>query len=156
MHVNINYPDKASEIEVIRLVRGEKSGKKSDENDDTLISQEMIFAARDEIAKVKSTEIVEQYIVDLIFATRYPEQYDEKLASYIDIGVSPRASLGLDQCSRVYAWLQGRDHTTPEDVRAVLHDVFRHRITSSYEAQAERVSNDEIIDSILGLVALPA
>ena len=156
MHVNINYPDKASEIEVIRLVRGEKSGKKSDENDDTLISQEMIFAARDEIAKVKSTEIVEQYIVDLIFATRYPEQYDEKLASYIDIGVSPRASLGLDQCSRVYAWLQGRDHTTPEDVRAVLHDVFRHRITSSYEAQAERVSNDEIIDSILGLVVLPA
>ena len=156
MHVNITYPDKASEIEVIRLVRGEKSGKKSDENDDTLISQEMIFAARDEIAKVKSTEIVEQYIVDLIFATRYPEQYDEKLASYIDIGVSPRASLGLDQCSRVYAWLQGRDHTTPEDVRAVLHDVFRHRITPSYEAQAERVSNDEIIDSILGLVALPA
>ena len=156
MHVNINYPDKASEIEVIRLVRGEKSGKKSDENDDTLISQEMIFAARDEIAKVKSTEIVEQYIVDLIFATRYPEKYDEKLASYIDVGVSPRASLGLDQCSRVYAWLQGRDHTTPEDVRAVLHDVFRHRITPSYEAQAERVSNDEIIDSILGLVALPA
>ena len=156
MHVNITYPDKASEIEVIRLVRGEKSGKKSDETDDTLISQEMIFAARDEIANVKSSEIVEQYIVDLIFATRYPEKYDEKLASYIDIGVSPRASLGLDQCSRVYAWLQGRDHTTPEDVRAVLHDVFRHRITPSYEAQSERVSNDEITDIILGLVALPA
>ena len=156
MHVNITYPDKASEIEVIRLVRGEKSGKKSDETDDTLISQEMIFAARDEIANVKSSEIVEQYIVDLIFATRYPEKYDEKLASYIDIGVSPRASLGLDQCSRVYAWLQGRDHTTPEDVRAVLHDVFRHRITPSYEAQSERVSNDEITDISLGLVALPA
>lgn len=156
MHVNITYPDKASEIEVIRLVRGEKSGKKSEELDDTLISQEMIFAARDEIANVKSSEIVEQYIVDLIFATRYPEKYDEKLASYIDIGVSPRASLGLDQCSRVYAWLQGRDHTTPEDVRAVLHDVFRHRITPSYEAQSERVSNDDIIDTVLGLVALPA
>lgn len=156
MHVNITYPDKASEIEVIRLVRGEKSGKKNEELDDTLISQEMIFAARDEIANVKSSEIVEQYIVDLIFATRYPEKYDEKLASYIDIGVSPRASLGLDQCSRVYAWLQGRDHTTPEDVRAVLHDVFRHRITPSYEAQSERVSNDDIIDTVLGLVALPA
>lgn len=155
MHVNITYPDAASEIEVIRLVRGEKSGKK-EEAEEEKITQEMIFAARDGIAAVKSTEVVEQYIVDLVFATRYPEKYDEKLASYIDIGVSPRASLGLDQCSRVYAWLQGRDYTTPEDVRAVLHDVFRHRITASYEAQSERISNDDIIDTVLGLVALPA
>ncbi|WP_309496821.1 MoxR family ATPase [Sulfurovum sp.] len=155
MHVNITYPTKDAEIEVIRLVRGERSGTIEEDNDG-LITQDMIFAARDEIAQVKSTEIVEQYIVDLVFATRYPEKYDEKLASYIDIGVSPRASLGLDQCSRVYAWLQGRDHTTPEDVRAVLNDVFRHRITPSYEAQSERISNDDIIDIILGLVALPA
>jgi len=155
MHVNITYPDKASEIEVIRLVRSEKSGKVKKEESE-LIVQDMIFAARDEIANVKSSEIIEQYIVDLVFATRYPEKYDEKLASHIDIGVSPRASLGLDQCSRVYAWLQGRDYTTPEDVRAIVHDVFRHRITASYEAQSERVSNDDIIDTILGLVALPA
>ncbi len=155
MHVNITYPDAASEIEVIRLVRGEKSGKVKEEEGEK-ISQEMIFAARDEIAEVKSTEIVEQYIVDLVFATRYPEKYDEKLASLIDIGVSPRASLGLDQCSRVYAWMQGRDYTTPEDVRAVVHDVFRHRITQSYEAQSERISNDDITDMVLQLVALPA
>lgn len=155
MHVNITYPDAASEIEVIRLVRGEKSGK-TKESIKERISQELIFAARDEIAEVKSTETVEQYIVDLVFATRYPEKYDEKLASLIDIGVSPRASLGLDQCSRVYAWMQGRDYTTPEDVRAVVHDVFRHRITQSYEAQSERISNDEIIDKVLQLVALPA
>ncbi len=155
MHVNITYPDKASEIEVIRLVRGEKSGKVKEKEEEE-ISQEMIFSARDEIDSVKSSEVMEQYIVDLVFATRYPEKYDEKLASYIDIGVSPRASLGLDQCSRVYAWLQGRDFTTPEDVRAIVHDVFRHRITPSYEAQSERVSNDDIIDTILGLVALPA
>jgi len=155
MHVNITYPDAQSEIDVIRLVRGEKGGK-AEKNVEDEISQEMIFSARDDIANVKSTEIVEQYIVDLVFATRYPEKYDDKLASYIDIGVSPRASLGLDQCSRVYAWLQGRDYTTPEDVRAVLHDVFRHRITPSYEAQSERITNDDIIDIILGLVALPA
>ena len=99
---------------------------------------------------------MEQYIVDLVFATRYPDKYDETLASYIDVGVSPRASLGLDQCSRVYAWLQGRDYTTPEDVRAVVHDIFRHRITASYDAQSERVSNDDIIDTILDLVAIPA
>ncbi|KYJ86764.1 AAA family ATPase [Sulfurovum riftiae] len=154
MHVNITYPDKASEMEVIALVRGEKSGVETEESEE--IVQEVIFAARDEIAKVQSSKTVIQYIVDLVFATRYPEKYDEKLASYIDVGTSPRASLGLDQCSRVYAWLQGRDHTTPEDVRAVVHDVLRHRITPSYEAQSDRVSNDDIIDTILNLVALPA
>lgn len=154
MHVNITYPDKASEIEVIKLVRGERSGKK-EEVSSALIGQEQIFDARKEINNITSSPIVEQYIVDLVFATRYPEKYDEKLASYIDVGVSPRASLGLDQCSRVYAWLQGREHTTPEDVRAILHDVFRHRITASYEAQSERISNDDIIDLILDLVALP-
>jgi len=155
MHVNITYPSAESEIDVIRLVRGEKSGK-IEESTEEEISQEMIFAARDEISNVKSTEIVEQYIVDLVFATRYPEKYDEKLASLIDIGVSPRASLALDQCSRVYAWMNGRDFTTPEDVRAVIHDIFRHRITQSYEAQSERISNDEITDKVLQLVALPA
>lgn len=155
MHVNITYPDKASEIGVIKLVRGERSGTKQEESAEE-ITQEMIFAAREEIAKVKSSTTVEQYIVDLVFATRYPEEYDEKLASYIDIGVSPRASLALDQCSRVYAWLQGRDFTTPEDVRAVVHDIFRHRITASYTAQSERVSSDDITDLILQLVALPA
>ena len=155
MHVNITYPDKASEIEVIKLVRGERSGIKQEESAKE-ISQEIIFAARDEIAKVKSSATVEQYIVDLVFATRYPAEYDEKLALYIDIGVSPRASLALDQCSRVYAWMQGRDFTTPEDVRAVVHDIFRHRITASYTAQSERVSNDDITELILQLVALPA
>ena len=155
MHVNITYPDAQAEIDVIRLVRGEKSGSVK-ETEGEEISQELIFAARDEIANVKSTQTVEQYIVDLVFATRYPEKYDEKLAALIDIGVSPRASLGLDQCSRVYAWMQGRDYTTPEDVRAVVHDVFRHRITQSYEAQSERISNDDIIDMVLQLVALPA
>ncbi len=155
MHVNITYPDKVSEIAVIKLVRGEKSGRKEEDTVEE-IPQSQIFAAREEIAKVKSSVTVEQYIVDLVFATRYPKEYDDTLASYIDIGVSPRASLGLDQCSRVYAWMQGRDFTTPEDVRAVVHDVFRHRITSSYTAQSERVSNDDIIELILKLVAIPA
>ncbi len=154
MHVNITYPDKASEAEIIALVRSEKSGKQYTDSDD--IPQDAIFAAREEIANVSSGKIVIDYIVDLIFATRYPEKYDEQLTSYIDVGVSPRASLALDQCSRAYAWMQGRDHTTPEDVRAVVHDVLRHRITPSYEAQSDRVSNDEIIDRILELVALPA
>ncbi|MEA3455151.1 MAG: MoxR family ATPase [Campylobacterota bacterium] len=155
MHVNISYPDTQSEMDVIELVRREKSEKEDQEKEEK-ISQTMIFSARDEIGRVKSSRTVIRYIVDLVEATRYPEKYDEKLASYIDVGVSPRASLGLDICSRVYAWMQGRDYTTPEDVRAILHDVFRHRIAASYEAQSERISNDDIIDSVLDLVAVPA
>jgi len=141
-------------MDIIALVRGEKSGVDVEESEN--IAQEVIFEARDEIAKVQSSKVVIQYIVDLVFATRFPEKYNEKLALFIDVGVSPRASLGLNQCSRVYAWLQGRDYTTAEDVKAVVHDVLRHRITPSYEAQSERVSNDDTIDSILTLVALPA
>lgn len=156
MHINIHYPDAAAELEVIRLVRGEKKATHKEKEDTQRIPQATIFEAREEIANVQSAQTVEQYIVDLVFATRYPEKYDEELASFIDIGVSPRASLALDQCSRVHAWLQGRDFTTPEDVRAVVHDVFRHRITSSYTAQADSISNDSITDKILQLVALPA
>jgi len=158
MHVNITYPDAASELAVLDLVRKEKSRKKPTESkkSDEKLAQSLIFAAREEIDALKSSDMVKQYIIDLVFATRYPEKYNEELASLIDIGVSPRASLGLDQCSRVYAWMQGRDYTTPEDVRAVVHDIFRHRITPSYTAQAERISNDDIVDKILSLVALPA
>lgn len=155
MHVNITYPDTQSEMQIIELVRREKSGKEGEDQDER-IAQEMIFSARDEIVKVKSSKTIIRYMVDLVEATRYPEKYDESLAAWIDIGVSPRASLALDQCSRVYAWMQGRDYTTPEDVRAVVHDIFRHRITPSYEAQSERITNDDIIDKILQLVALPA
>ncbi|MBL0722061.1 MAG: AAA family ATPase [Sulfurovum sp.] len=156
MHVNITYPDIASEIKIMQLVRSEKSKANSKREQEVKLLQKMIFNAREEIDSVEISNTTEQYIADLVFATRYPEKYDKVLASYIDVGVSPRASLGLDTCSRVYAWLQGRDFTTPEDVRAVVHDIFRHRITPSYEAQSQRVSNNDIIDRILSLVALPA
>ncbi len=155
MHVNITYGSKDSEAQIIELVRSEKSDKAS-HDDDEKISQEMIFVARDEVVKVQSSQTIINYIVDLVFATRYPEHYSDELTSLIDIGVSPRASLSLDQCSRVYAWLQGRDFVTPEDIRAVVHDVFRHRITPSYEAQSQKISTDEIVDRVLQLVALPA
>ena len=153
MHINIGYPDIESELAIIDLVHSEKS-ESSDE--EIKISQATIFEAREEIQAISSSDAVKRYIVDLVFATRYPSKYSEELASLIDVGVSPRASLALDTCSRVYAWLKGRDFTTVEDVRAVVSDVFRHRITPSYNAQAKRIDNNEIIDKILKLVAVVA
>ncbi len=153
MHVYIDYPDEAAEQEIMRLVRAERSNKAGVKAEK--IPQSAIFAAREEINAVQMSDSIERYIVDLIFATRYPEKYDAVLAAWIDLGSSPRATLGLDQCARSYAWLQGRDYVSPEDVRAVTHDVLRHRIAGSYEAQAEGISNNAIIDKILQLVALP-
>ncbi len=155
MHVYIDYPSEESEQQVMRLVRAEKANKADSETKGKL-SQELIFKAREEIHAVTLSDTIERYIVDLVFATRYPERYDEKLASYIEIGCSPRGTLGLDQCARTYAWLQGAEHVTPEDVRAVIHDVFRHRITLSYEAQADGKNTNDIIDMILTQVMLPA
>jgi len=98
--------------------------------------------------------VIEKYIVDLVFATRYPERYDEKLASWIRFGASPRGAIGLDKSARVHAWLNGRDHVLPDDVRAVVHAVLRHRIALSYEANADGISANDVIDEILKLVAV--
>lgn len=154
MHVYIDYPDKEAEIGIMRLVRSERA--KTNKTAIEKINQQAIFAAREEINAIQLSELIERYIVDLVFATRYPDKYDATLASWINLGASPRATLGLELCARTYAWLQGRDYVSPEDVRAITHDVLRHRIDASYEAQAQGINNNAIIDKILQLVALPA
>lgn len=154
MHVYIDYPDKDAEIEIMRLVRSERA--KSENVSINKINQQSIFAAREEINAVQVSEMIERYIVDLVFATRYPDKYDATLAAWINLGASPRATLGLELCARTHAWLHDRDYVSPEDVRAISHDVLRHRIDASYEAQAQGINNNAIIDKILQLVALPA
>jgi MoxR-like ATPase len=154
MHIMIRYLDEESETQVLKLVRGEESGGDASA-DEAPIAQQAIFDAREEIRAVKVAEAAEKYIVDLVFATRYPERYSEQLAKWIEVGASPRGGLGLDRCSRAHAWIAGRDHVTPEDVRAVVHDVLRHRIMLSYEANAERRTADDVIDEIVKVVAVP-
>ncbi len=152
MHVRVDYSTDEEELEIIRLVRGELSGEKQEERD--AIPQDVVFAARKEIAGIHSSENIERYIVSLISSTRYPEKYDKKLAGWIEVGASPRGSLALDKCSRVHAWLAGRDHVTPDDVRTVVHDCLRHRLILSYEANAEGMDADQVIDEIVKLVAV--
>ena len=153
LHVFIDYGTEESEASVIRLVRGEENPAGSSSDEEPVV-QQVVFDARNEINQVQVSETIEKYMVDLIFATRYPERYDEKLASWIRIGASPRGAIGLDKCARVHAWLNGRDHVLPDDVRAIVHGVLRHRIALSYEASADDVSTNDVIDEILKLVAV--
>jgi len=160
MHVNIEYPPVEDEVLIIELVRAEESALNAEtgarENpEQQRISQDAIFAARREIAAVKVSPALQRYIADLVYATRTPEKYSEDLARWIDVGGSPRASLALDKCSRTHAWLQQRDYVDPEDIRAIVHDCLRHRLSLSYEAQGEGVRADQVIDAIVEQVALP-
>ena len=153
LHVTINYGTEEAEAQVIRLVRGEE-GPSVSEDDEGPVLQQVVFAARQEINQVQVSDAIEKYIVDLVFATRYPERYDEKLASWIRIGASPRGAIGLDKCARVHAWLNQRDHVLPDDVRATVHAVLRHRIALSYEANADGITSNDVVDEILKLVAV--
>ncbi len=152
MHVEVGYPDEADEAKVIELVRNERGADTASPNP---VPQSAVLEARQEIDGVKMTEPVLQYIVDLVFATRHPERYTEELARWVSLGASPRAGIHLDRGARAHAWLQGRDYTTPDDVRAILHDVLRHRISLSYEASADGLSTSQVIDQIVKLVASP-
>lgn len=153
MKILIDYPNSEAEAQILRLVRNESKNSVPKTKNEPL-SQEVIFSAREEIQNIKVSESAEKYIVDLIFATRYPEKYNEELASWIDFGASPRGTIALDKCARVIAWLNGRDFILPDDIRAIIHDVLRHRLILSYEANAEGIDPDKVIDEILKVVAV--
>ena len=152
MHVMIDYPDDHAELEIMRLNRAEQHMAKKSEKE--RLSPEIVFAARDEIAKVAIPEKMEQYIVDIISATRYPKNYDEDLHRRIEYGASPRGSIAIDRASRTHAWMEGKNTVAPDDIRAVVTDCLRHRLILSYEANAEGITSDEVIESLLKLVAV--
>ncbi len=150
--INITYPDQESEISIVKLVREESKGK---EDTTPAIPQTVIFDARKEINEVKVSDAAANYMADLVNATRYPEKIDDNLAKWLNYGASPRASIGLDRCARAVAWLNGRDYVTPDDIRFIVHDVLRHRIILSYEANVARMGADKVIDELLKKIAVP-
>ncbi len=152
MHVRVDYPSDEDELKIVRLVRAEEAGGRLEKPE--AIAQETVFSARKEIGRVHSSDNVERYIVSLISASRYPEKYDGQLAQWLEVGASPRGSLALDICSRVTAWLAGRDYVVPDDVRSVIHDCLRHRLILSYEANAEGITADRVIDEVIKFVAV--
>jgi MoxR-like ATPase len=119
-----------------------------------VLSQSEIFSAREQVLNIHMAPSLESYMVDLIIATRQPEKYDDKLKAWLAFGASPRATIALDRCARARAWLHNRDFVSPEDIQAVFHNVLRHRILLSYQAEAEGITSNQVLDHILTLVAV--
>ena len=151
MKISVDYPESEAELAIIRLLQAEESQHTEELK---MIPQDHIFAARDAIQKMQVAEAVEQYIVDLVMATRLPDKFGEKLGQWIDTGSSPRASISLHRASRASAWLDDRDYVDPEDVRSVLHAIMRHRLIMTYDALADQITPDDIIDEIIQQVAV--
>ena len=158
MKVLLDYPSADNESQVLRLLREEEQahGARTAAVQGFALAQDVIFAARREVSAVHVSAAIDRYLIDLINATRRPADYDADLARWIAIGASPRGGIGLDRCARADAWLQGQDFVSPDNVRAVVHPVLRHRLHLSYDAVADGVSADQVLDRLLDKVAIPA
>ncbi|HXK24918.1 MAG TPA: MoxR family ATPase [Myxococcota bacterium] len=153
LYVKIGYPDAAAERQVLKLVR--ERARKGPVRAFRPVAQERVFEARREALAVHLAEPLEEYIVQLVLATRNPAPYGDDLAGAVAWGASPRGTIALDRCSRARAWLEGRSYVTPEDVHAIAHDVLRHRVLLAYEAEARGMTSDGLIDALLARVPLP-
>ena len=150
MHVKVDYPNSSAAREILKLAR--RAASTGESFDQPEVSEATVFAAREEVLKLHMSDAVEEYIVQLIMATRQPEAYDAELASWIEYGASPRATIGLDRCARAHAWLLGKDFVSPDDVKAMAYDVLRHRLVVSYDGEIAGVTSDSVIDRLLDLV----
>ena len=154
LHVNVDFPDFESEKAILRLSRNESSRSISENSLPEEVSQATIFEARERALNLHMADSVEDYIVRCTDATRNPQAVDSELAEYIEFGVSPRATIALDRCARAHALIRGAEFVTPENVQAVLPDVFRHRLLLSFEAEATGMNADKVIDRIISLLPI--
>lgn len=156
MQVNVDYPDTTAEKAILHLNRQERQAFSAEKSDAQVvrISQAALKQARQEINALHVADNIDEYLVQLIMATRQPERWSPQLAGEIAFGASPRATIALDRCARCIAWLQGRDFVTPDDVQAVFHDCLRHRVILSFEAEANNTGKDEVLDKLLACVTV--
>ena len=150
LHVFVDYPDREAETEILRLARNEAI--KADLPQPPQLPQAAIFDARKAVLEMHMADPVERYIVELVVATRDPGSYSADLANWLEYGASPRATIALDRCARAHAWLRGSEFVTPDDVQAVAHDVLRHRLILSFEAEANGVDVDTAIGQLVARV----
>jgi MoxR-like ATPase len=152
LHVVVDYPSLEAERKILHLARQEASYQSVEAP--AVISESSILAARQEVLGLHMADTVENYLVHLINATRRPAQYNKELASLIEFGASPRATIALDRCARAHAWLEGRDYVTPDDVQAIAFDVLRHRLILRFEAEAKGINTQQVIERLLATVPL--
>ena len=152
MYVKIKYPTAEAERQILKLVRKEEKQEPLPEFNK--ISEKTIFAARQEVLNVYMSPEIEEYIIQLIMATRNPKPYGDDLAKYIGYGSSPRGTIALDICARAAAWINGHDYVTPDDLRSVIFDVLRHRILPSFEAKSAGITSEQLINTLLKRVPM--
>lgn len=150
MQVNVTYPDAAAETQILRLARNEATGTAPPAP--ARISQAAIDGARKEVLALHMAPAVEEYIVQLVMATRTPDSYDGELAQWLEFGASPRATIALDRCARANAFLHGKDYVSPDDVQSVATDCLKHRLIISFEAEAAGVTSEQVIERLLSIV----
>ncbi len=165
MHVTVGFPNADQEKQILQLTREEArtnreltqstSQSAKPESTPSSISQKELLEARQEVLNIYLDESLESYLIELVLATRSAERYGDDLAGWIEYGASPRATMALDRCARAYAWLNGRDFVSPEDIQTIVPDVLRHRIILSFEAEAEGITPDRFIAELIGRVAVP-
>ncbi len=156
LHIRVGYPSVEDERKILILNRDEAlSGKRDAFAPPKLMPETSIMEARQQILKLHLSEELEKYIVNIVVATRNPGAVKKELDGQVMYGASPRACMGIDRCARAYAWLQGRDYVGPEDIQEVAADVLRHRLVLSFEAEADGVEPDSIIDGVLDGVGVP-
>lgn len=162
MHISIDYPQQEAEKAILLLNRQEalEELQSMDKTaaagaQQTKISPQVLFATRHEILNIHMSEEVEEYLLNIVLATRDPSPYNKDLAHWINYGVSPRATIALDRCARAHAWLSGKDYVAPSDIQAVVADIFRHRLLLSFEAEANGIDSDYFISELLSYIAIP-
>ena len=158
LHVFVDYPDAKGELTILELNSDEAKRSAQDEvlfQPLEVLSQSEILAARREVLDLHLADELQEYIVQIIIATREAERYGDDLAGQLTYGASPRATIALDRCSRAHAWLAGRDYVTPVDIQSVARDILRHRILLSFEAEAAGRTSDQIVDALLARIGVP-
>ena len=160
LHIKIDYPQAETEQAILQLARneaihGEAMQSSMTEATASRLSQADLFNARNEVLSIHLGENLERYLIEIILATREPQRYGKELKHLLQWGASPRATIALDRCARAHAWLAGRDFVAPEDIQTLAYDVLRHRILLTYEAEAEGISTDNFIETLLSLIAVP-
>jgi MoxR-like ATPase len=156
MKLHLDYPSPTDEAAVLQLVRGEEVLVHGTAPLAQLLEQQAIFTARQEVGSIHVAPTIDRYLIDLVNGTRRPAELDPELGRWITVGASPRGGIALDRAARAHAWLNQQDFVSPDDVRAVLHPVLRHRMMLSYDAVADGVNADQVLDRLLDKVAIPA
>jgi len=159
LHVYIDYPAADVERQILQLARNEaraeSNGDTAESSSFSPISGDELRQARSEVLDLYLADNLQEYLLQLILATRNPAPWGEELVGWLNYGASPRATIALDRCSRARAWLSGRDYVTPEDIQQLAFDVLRHRLLLSYTAEAEGITANKVISELISRVPVP-